>query len=94
MRSGQEYGLSGGSFEGGFGEGGGDVGRRHSGNPRGYGRRSGRSEFNPGEYVEEWTRKAEEAVHPLEEYTRERPLRSLLIAAGIGAFVGMFILRR
>jgi hypothetical protein len=47
-----------------------------------------------GAYVQEWTHKAEEAIEPLEEYTRERPLTSLLIAAGLGALCGMLLFRR
>jgi ElaB/YqjD/DUF883 family membrane-anchored ribosome-binding protein len=37
---------------------------------------------------------AVQKLDPLQEYVREKPLRSLLIAAGVGAVFGMLFLRR
>lgn len=37
---------------------------------------------------------AREQVDPLEEYVREKPLKSMLIAAGVGALLGVVFLRR
>jgi len=33
-------------------------------------------------------------LDPIEEYVREKPLKSLLIAAGVGAVFGLLFLRR
>lgn len=33
-------------------------------------------------------------INPMTEYVQENPIQSVLIAAGIGAVVGMFFLRR
>jgi ElaB/YqjD/DUF883 family membrane-anchored ribosome-binding protein len=37
---------------------------------------------------------AGETLGPIENYVREKPIKSMLIAAGAGALVGMFLLRR
>lgn len=37
---------------------------------------------------------AREQLDPLEEYVREKPMKALLIAAGVGALIGMVFLRR
>ncbi len=59
----------------------------------GYGEGGGSYGAGAAAVMQEWKHKAENAIHPLEEYTRERPLTSLLIAAGIGTAIG-FLLRR
>lgn len=33
-------------------------------------------------------------MNPIEEYVREKPLRSLMIAAGAGCLLGLLMLRR
>lgn len=45
------------------------------------------------EYYEISKAKAQEWEHTVEEYIREKPLQSVLIAAGVGAVLG-FLLRR
>jgi len=45
------------------------------------------------EYYEMSKAKAQEWEHSVEEYIREKPLQSVLIAAGVGAVLG-FLLRR
>lgn len=66
------------------------------GGGRGEGYRGGR--MSRGRYgstmAEEWTQKAEEAIHPIEDYVREKPMSSLMIAAGIGALLGLLFFRR
>lgn len=47
-----------------------------------------------GEYYEEGRRKAMEMEQTLEEYVREKPVQSLLIAAGVGMLLGMIWRRR
>lgn len=51
-----------------------------------------------GEDVRELARTAGKAaidqMDPIEEYVREKPIKSLLIAAGVGALIGAVFLRR
>jgi ElaB/YqjD/DUF883 family membrane-anchored ribosome-binding protein len=42
-----------------------------------------------GEYYEQGRRKAQEWQHGLEEYVQEQPIKSLLIAAGVGMLLGI-----
>lgn len=37
---------------------------------------------------------ATEQIEPLEDYVRQKPLKALLIAAGVGALLGLFFHRR
>ena len=46
------------------------------------------------EYYEEGRRRAMEMEQTLEQYVQEKPIQSLLIAAGIGMFLGMIWKRR
>lgn len=46
-----------------------------------------------GHYYEEGRRHAREWEQGLEHYVQERPIKSLLIAAGVGVLVG-FLMRR
>lgn len=39
-------------------------------------------------------RAAMDQMNPVEDYIREKPLKSMLIAAGVGALVGAIFLRR
>jgi ElaB/YqjD/DUF883 family membrane-anchored ribosome-binding protein len=41
------------------------------------------------EYYEQGRRKAQEWQHGLEEYVQEQPIKSLLIAAGVGMLLGI-----
>jgi ElaB/YqjD/DUF883 family membrane-anchored ribosome-binding protein len=41
------------------------------------------------EYYEQGRERAMEWQHNLEDYVREQPLRSVLIAAGVGALIGI-----
>jgi len=49
---------------------------------------------NASEYVEQGRDKVQKVERSIEQYIRERPLKSLLIAAGIGLFLGRFWMRR
>lgn len=46
-----------------------------------------------GEYYEEGRQRAQEWEQGLEHYVKERPIKSLIIAAGVGLAVG-FLMRR
>ena len=46
------------------------------------------------EYYEQGRQRAMDMEQTLEQYVQEKPLRALLIAAGIGMFVGMVWKRR
>jgi ElaB/YqjD/DUF883 family membrane-anchored ribosome-binding protein len=46
------------------------------------------------EYYEEGRKRAMEMEQTLEQYVQEKPIQSLLIAAGIGMFLGMIWKRR
>jgi ElaB/YqjD/DUF883 family membrane-anchored ribosome-binding protein len=43
-----------------------------------------------GEYYEQGVKTTQEAEHRLEDYVREKPLRSILMAAGVGALLVWF----
>ena len=49
---------------------------------------------NAAEYVEQGRDKVHDVAGACEQYVRERPLRSILIAAGIGLLLGRFWTRR
>ena len=49
---------------------------------------------NAAEYVEQGREKVHGVACACEQYVRERPLRSILIAAGIGLLLGRFWTRR
>jgi len=42
-----------------------------------------------GEYFEEGREKARQWQHDLEDYVQEQPVKALLIAAGVGLFLGV-----
>ena len=46
------------------------------------------------QYYEEGRQRATEWERSLEEYVQEKPIQSLLIAAGVGMLLGMFWKRR
>ncbi len=43
-----------------------------------------------GEYYEQGRQRAEEWEHSIESYVQEKPLQSLVIAAGVGLLLGLF----
>ena len=49
---------------------------------------------NASEYVERGRDEVQKAEHTIEALIRDRPLKSILIAAGVGWFVGRFWQRR
>ncbi len=46
------------------------------------------------DYAKEGRDKAREVEHSIERYIREQPLKSMLIAAGVGMVLGRFWMRR
>ena len=56
--------------------------------------RIGHVRENAAEYVEQGRKKAHGVACACEQYVRERPLRSILIAAGVGLLLGRFWTRR
>lgn len=49
----------------------------------------GRIRDSAGEYYETGREKALEWEHRFEDYVREQPVKSMLIAAGVGLFLGV-----
>lgn len=47
-----------------------------------------------GEYLDQGRRKAGEMEEKLETYVRAKPMKSVLIAAGVGMLCGFFLSRR
>lgn len=45
-------------------------------------------------YVKEGREKARNIEHSIEQYIREEPIKSVLIAAGVGLVLGRFWMRR
>ncbi len=54
----------------------------------------GQMRDNASEYVERGRDEVRKAEHTIEALIRDRPLKSILIAAGVGWFVGRFWQRR
>lgn len=46
------------------------------------------------EHMDQGRAKAQEVEFTMEQYIREHPLKSMLIAAGVGLFLGRFWIRR
>lgn len=49
---------------------------------------------NASEYCEQGRDKVQQVERGIEQYIRQRPLKSILIAAGVGLFFGRFWMRR
>jgi ElaB/YqjD/DUF883 family membrane-anchored ribosome-binding protein len=54
----------------------------------------GKLQDEVSEYYEQGRDQACQAEHTFEQYIKDHPLRSILIAAGVGMFLGRFWIRR